>query len=92
MVPKYLDTPQEKEIYMISFDRVGINTRYYILGGTYPPLVTEGETYQFSINIPKEGQSNTFSQIPITMEVYTNQFGKITRITNPLDFMENNNT
>lgn len=92
LVPKYLDTPQEKETYKVSFDKVGINPKYYVSSDMFPKLVVEGDKYQFTLQIPKEGQSNTFTKIPTTSEVTTSQFNRITRITNPLNYMETSNT
>lgn len=92
LVPKYLDSPQDKETYKISFDKVGTNPKYYITNDLFPKLVVEGDTYQFTLQITKEGQSNIFTKIPVTSEVTTNQFNKVTRLTNPLSYMETSNT
>lgn len=92
LMPKYLDSPQDKETYKISFDKVGVNPKYYVTKDSFPKLVVEGDTYQFTLQIPKEGQSNIFTKIPVTSEVSTNQFNKATRLTNPLSYMETTNT
>ncbi|KKU90277.1 MAG: hypothetical protein UY21_C0025G0012 [Microgenomates group bacterium GW2011_GWA1_48_10] len=91
VMPKYLDTPQEKETYRISFDKVGTTPKYHMTSDMFPKLVIEGDKYQFTLQIPKEGQSNTFVKIPVTSEIESNQFSKVTRITNPLSYMETNN-
>ncbi|HEY4504479.1 hypothetical protein A3A64_04855 [Candidatus Gottesmanbacteria bacterium RIFCSPLOWO2_01_FULL_48_11] len=89
-VPKYLDSPQEKETYTISFDKVSSNTVYSITSDSFPKLIISDGTYEFSIQIPKEGQSNTFDKIPITELIRTNQFGNVTRIFNPSSLDESN--
>ncbi len=91
IVPKYLDSQQEKETYKISFDKVGTNTKYYTSTDIFPKLIVEGNNYQFTLQISKEGQSNTFTKIPNTSKVTTNQFNNVTRIINPLNYMETSN-
>ena len=88
LIPKYLDTPLEKETYKISFNKVGANPKYYFTTDLFPKLVIEGDKYQFTLQIPKEGQVGDFTKIPPTSEVLTNQFNSITRITNPFNYTQ----
>jgi preprotein translocase subunit SecG len=82
LIPKFLDSPQDKETYIISFEKISSDSTYTITNDMFPKLMISDETYELSIQIPKEGFNQPFDTVPQTTSINTDQFNKVTRITN----------
>jgi|GEM_PF-5549167 len=83
---KQLDDPLLHETYLISFDKVTPSSAYKITNDQLATLIIFDDSYEFSLQIPLEGFSNSFKTIPPTDTINTQHLGKLTRVTNPYHY------
>lgn len=84
-VQKYLDSPEEKETYLISFDKVTSESEYSITQDSFSKLTIGDSTYQLTVQIPKEGFNQPISPVPATHPIHTLHLGEVTRIQRFVD-------
>lgn len=84
-VQKYLDSPEEKEIYEISFDKLTSESQYSITQDSFPKLTISDSTYQLTVQIPKEGFNQPISPVPATHTIRTLHLGEVTRVQRFVD-------
>lgn len=87
---KQLDDSLLRETYLISFDKITPKSAYKITNDHFATLIVFDDSYEFSLQIPKEGFSNPFKTIPPTSTVSTENLGTLTRVTNPFYYSDIN--